>query len=656
MELTRPTVLARALRALLLLALVSLGVAWGLRVLVQAPQGSVAGFGSVQDLGRLANPAWIRWVVLGAVLLLGATLLLRRSLLDGPLAGAVAVGLLAMVFATALAPFGHFAVLACFSLFLAGAVGLLLPALRSREGPSDRGLALGLFVLVAGVSVIFPLHRHASFGSGSWDMGCMAHNFYRASRLLSTVSTVLGDVDFLGDHFMLGIYLYAPILWVFSSAKAVIVIQSLNLAAVAPALFLIARHRGVGRFPSAVIGLVTGFSFGLQSAHYFDSHEIAVGFGFLAFGLWALETGRLGWASVLLGIFATFKESLGAYVVGLGLLLAWRGLRAEPSAGRRRALGYAAGWIVGGAAWFVLVNRVLMPLFRAQGNAPEVHETFADFGPTVFEAVRGIALDPVRALGALFVPDEKLHSQLVTVMGTGALCLFAPEVLLAALPLLAERFLSSKSTMWEMGYHYAAPLCLYAGWAAALAFPGLERRGQALLERLGPGLGARAAQVLALYLLASLVLVNSVGYRHPANFHRWNEDYFSTPARQASNAKAIQLLRGLDREEKIAAQNRLLPHLADRPYAYRLGDYQKADYVLMTVGESAWPWDDGYPARLARELGQGQAFILVYAEGDTLIFARNGRGKMPRVSGPAALGLEIKTSTQSGIDQGSGPR
>ncbi|MFO0724931.1 MAG: DUF2079 domain-containing protein [Myxococcota bacterium] len=649
--------MAKVLRALVLLIVVGLGVDWGLRVLLQAPQGSVAGFGSVQELSRLPNPGWVRGLSLSVVVLVALTALRRRAILSGPLTGGVAVAVLSMVFLSEALPLGHFAIIVGFALLASGTIALLLP----RAGPeslaiSDRRLALGLFLLVAGVSMGFALHRHESFGSGSWDMGCMAHNFYRASRFLSTVSTVLGDVDFLGDHFMIGIWLYAPLFWLKSSAEMVIAVQSVNLALVAPAAFLIARHRGAGSFPSLILGLVTGFAFGMQSAHYFDSHEIAVGFGFLAIGVWALETGKLWTATLSLMAFALFKESLGAYVVGLGLLLGWRGLKAQDPQEKRAKLRFAASWVIGGAAWFVLVNRVLMPAFRAHGNAPEAHETFADFGPTIFAAAVAMLSDPVRALGALFIPDEKLHSMLVTVMGSGALCLLAPEILIAALPLLAERFLSSKSTMWEMGYHYAAPLAFYGGWAAACALPAVEARAGLWLEALGPGLGGHARRWVGLYLLAAAALTNAVGYRHPANFHRLEEDYFSSPPRRAANHHGIALLRALPRDVKIAAQNRLLPHLADRPYAYRLGDWEKADLILMSVGENAWPWDDGFPARLARQLGSARDFKLIFSEADTLIFARLGHSDLPRVSGPASLGLEIRTSTQSGIDRDPGPR
>jgi uncharacterized membrane protein len=357
----------------------------------------------------------------------------------------------------------------------------------------------------------------------------------------------------------------------------------------------------------------------MQSAFYFDSHEICVGFGFLAFGIWALEARRLALATVLLAIFALFKESLGAYVVALGALLLWRGIRD----GDPRARRYALGWIAGGAAWFLLVNRVFMPLLIARGNPPEPHETFADFGPTVFQAMVGVLSDPLRAFGALFTPGEKLSSQIVTLSGVGWLAVAAPEVLIAAAPLIAERFLSSKHTMWEMGYHYAAPLCFYASWATAIGWPRIQSAARWALERLGDReLGARADGALAVYLLWMAILVCGPGYRHPANFYRWEMDYFSTPARRESNRRAVAVLEEQPREARLAVQNRILPHLAARPYIYRLGDWPKADWVLLSMGENAWPWDDGYPRRLAEQLGRDPAWRRVFADGDAVIFTR----------------------------------
>lgn len=489
-----------------------------------------------------------------------------------------------------------------------------LPEPRVRDG----WVALGLWGLVFGVGAVMSMHRHWAFGSGSWDLGCMVHNFYRSSHGLDNVSSVLGGVGYLSDHFMPGIYLLAPLFWIDSSAYMVLGVQAASLAVCAPSIYLMARHRGGSRLASTALAVAVGFSFGLQSAVYYDAHGITVGFGLLAAALWAIETRRLGWASVFLGFLVLFKESLGPYVIGLGLFLVFESIRERD---KRRAL-VGGAWMVGGALGFVIVTRVLMPAFAAGGHPPEPHETFADFGATVFSALVGMLKDPLGTFAAFFVPHPKWDSLVVTLAGVGGLALLRPAIAVAALPLFAERFLSSKSTMWEMGYHYAAPLCLYAGWAAVRALPAVEAWGAEALLRVS-GRRLRPQIAIAAYLLVSMWTVNQFGYRHRANFHTWHVSYFSSgDVREAKHA-AVRFVQQTGAEVSVAAQNRMLPHIANRPGAWRLGDYSHAEVVLLAVGHNAWPYPDAFPRTLEARLRRSPDWVLVFSQGPARVFAKN---------------------------------
>src|SRR5436853_412127 len=81
------------------------------------------------------------------------------------------------------------------ALMLALIIGLHLP--ESGEGRRysrrrDFRIALILWIIAAAVDSTYSMHRHYAFGSGSWDLGCMVHNVYRASHFLNSTSTVLG--------------------------------------------------------------------------------------------------------------------------------------------------------------------------------------------------------------------------------------------------------------------------------------------------------------------------------------------------------------------------------------------------------------------------------------------------------------------------------
>ena len=644
-----PSHAAFLVRLSIILASLGFLTKWSVRLIGRRNSPSPAYFQSLADFSQL-QPLQAELYVTLAVLCIVFFIAIRKPVLITARNTTLLVAMTLLSFAAPITfSFGYYVVLLIAALLLAGLLVALLPRPEKQEfaeNPrTDLRLALVLWVIVSAVMGTFSMHRHASFGSGSWDMGCMIHNFYRASRFLGSTSTVLGDVDYLGDHFMIGIYLYAPLYWISSSGYMLLLIQSINLAAAAPAVFLIARTKKAPVYAATVIALATALSFGLQSAAYFDSHEITVGFGFLCWAIWAIERERFKTALILLVLFSFFKESLGAYVVGFGLYAFYRGLassevRAEPNkASRRQWWGFAASCVIYGVIWFVLVNRVFMPALIATANAPEPHETFADFGPTVFSALLGILQNPMKALAALFLPAAKMQSHLVTFGGFGWLSLVSPPVGIAALPLFAERFLSSKTTMWEMGYHYAAPLSLYAGWAVACGWGTLTVIFRARLDGLGDWFGDRVNPFLSIFVTASAILICSAGYSHPSNFLRWEMSYFSPEAKVRAHNNAIKLLQEQGVSARISAQNRLLPHLADRPVIYRLMDWQKTDWVLLSVGENAWPESDAYPSVLAQSLWKSPEWELVFSEESTAVFARKGKHSLPVVTPVSLLRL-----------------
>lgn len=626
----------KALVASGIIATVAMLTAWCTRILLRRPGPTNAT--SVRVLFDQKPPLWILAPIGIAIAIVVAAMIRRRSLLSSRTLAILATAALPTIGASIALQHGHHAAIVALALGLA----IFLGAQFGKHDPAapdfrlrDRTYALAIFAFVTGVNALFSMHRYYWMGAGSWDMGCMIHNLYRASRFLDSTSTVLGDVDFLGDHFMIGLYLYAPFAWINSSGYMMAFIQSASLAATAPVIFLLARDKGAPLVPALALALCAAFAFGMQSGVYFDAHEITIGFGFLALGALFFERKQLARATICFVVFSLFKESLGAYVVGLGLLALWRGVRDKD----KRHLIFGSAWMIYGAIWFVLVNRFFMPALIARAQAPEAHETFADFGPTVFQAAIGMFSHPLEAVGAIFTPEEKVSSILVTLGGLGFLGLASPELLLAEAPLFAERFLSSKHAMWEMGYHYAAPLTFYCAWAAAIAWPKVQVASEKILRTISEELAPRAPAALTIYVLASTILINGAAYRHPANFHHWTEDYFSTPERRATNAKAIALVKEQGVEAKVAVQNRILPHLADRPFVWRLGEYAKADFALLDVSEDAWPYDGGYPRRLAQQLAKDPAWRLVFSEGDTAVFARAEKCDLPAVTPSASLGI-----------------
>jgi hypothetical protein len=174
--------------------------------------------------------------------------------------------------------------------------------------------------------------------------------------------------------------------------------------------------------------------------------------------------------------------------------------------------------------------------------------------------------------------------------------------------------------MWEMGYHYAAPLTLFVAFAAFDALPRLMEARWAWRLRLD-----RPARIAALLGLTAL-LVNGFAYRHRSNFMTWNHDYFLA-ADEAAAARAM--VARVPRGVSVEAMNHVLAHLADRKEARFLQPVPRADALAFSLAQDDWKPQRGNVAPrhyrgLIKRLLKGPEYKLVFSEHRAVLFLRQG--------------------------------
>ena len=479
-------------------------------------------------------------------------------------------------------------------------------------------LGFGLFVAVALASV---LHRHFRFGSGAWDLGCFTHSSWLASQFEPLQSTLLHDqgVHVLGDHFYPVIMLLSPIHWLGLGATGMLVAQILLTGAVAFPFYRFVARRTEHPLLQFALVFALQFSFAFQSAVYFDFHAQTLALWPLMEAVDRLDQKRykamLPW--LLLAWFC--KESMPLYVAAFGAYM----LLFAPGA---RKLGAAIA--VAGAVGLLITVGWIQPSLLAGGPQGMIHAANYDaFGKSLPDAVVGMAKNPLRTVLLALSPIEKRMALLTTWIGAGVLAIWRPRYLILALPTLVERFLSSKQQMWEMGYHYAAPLTLYVAVAAVDALPRFmehPHRWKARLER---------PVVLALAAILLCVLVNSFGYRHRSNFMTWNHDYFlSAPEADAARKMVAQV----PPQASLEATNHVLAHLSDRKEARFIKRHPKSDAVALSLAQDDWKPNRGNirPSqykKLIRRLIDDEEYRLVFSERLAVLFVR-GEEDEPQAS------------------------
>ena len=463
-------------------------------------------------------------------------------------------------------------------------------------------------VFAAGAAVFFvqSAQRYWAYGAGSKDLGLFFQTHWLIAHGLPPLNTVMG-MHALADHMELLDYAVAPLLRLHGGPETLLFVQAL---AVASAVFPLAGM-GARVLESSRAGLAFAAAWLLapdvHAGVMFDYNPMMLGSAALLWTAWALLC--RGWAASLVAavIACLAREDLCLYVAVLAAVLAVRG------AGWRRAAAVAGVALT----IFALEVLVLFPRFRPRGFRH--WEQFAEAGETMGAAPAGAA----GLASALVDHPQKRRSMLQPLAATGFVGLADPVSIVLQAPNWAERFFSSSGTRW-WGYHYGAPAAATALVGAILGWRRLRAAG-----REGPRLG--------LYL-AGCALVTGLlpPYSTPAlreHRVRRSELYLARPPyvmapEDVHTADAAVRFVGKNPYLVVAAQDRLLPHLAGRRTILMLDRASEAEVVVLQLSGATWP--DGRPTfrRRLLELWAPGAYGVVFCEGRSVVL-RRGAASVP---------------------------
>ncbi|WP_319055097.1 DUF2079 domain-containing protein [Streptomyces europaeiscabiei] len=349
----------------------------------------------------------------------------------------------------------------------------VLPRARrfSLAGREPYVLAVVLFVAYAAVSV----GRYRRMGTRSYDLGIFEQTVRAYAHFQAPIVELKGPgYSVLGDHFSPVTMLLAPFYRVFPSSVTLLVAQA-ALFALSAVPVTRAATRMLGRARGLTLGVAYGLSWGLQNAVDFDFHEICFAVPLIAFSLEALLRRR--WRAALLwGLpLVLVKEDQGLALAVIALVVALRARRH----GSTRVVPYALAVAAFGAVATLLAFTLIIPAFNTAG-ASDYLSKVGDSGP----------LDGM---------DTKIRTVLWLVIPTSGLLALRSPIILAVLPTLGWRFVSSDHHYWGTAWHYSAVLMPIITLALVDALPGARHDSR-------PWLRSYALHLPAAVLAASLAL------------------------------------------------------------------------------------------------------------------------------------------------------
>ncbi|MFI9271155.1 DUF2079 domain-containing protein [Kitasatospora sp. NPDC052896] len=373
----------------------------------------------------------------------------------------------------------------------------------------------------------------------------------------------------LGDHFSPILALLAPLYWIWNDPRSLLIGQSLLFAAGVPlvrriALANFAQAPGrVARRAADLAMLAYGLGWPLLNAAKVGFHE--VGFA-VPLTLLMLERGaarRYGMTIAAAVLLCCTKEDLGLLVGAYGLVLILRGRRS----GDRRGVRVGAGLLVGGPIATAVAIQWLIP---AMGGEPGYYWNYQELGPNAGAAAVNVLHDPMLLVhGAFSAPLKPLL--VLWLFGTLLLLPLRSLTVLCAVPLLAERILSTNPNHWSIARHYDAflwPVLVTATIEALARLYAVERT-----RRTAHWLGVT---VVGFTVAAALPL----GLISLATPGRWRPE--------ASEAALVRAAAMIPNGATVEADNQVVPRLTARTNVVLVDETPRGmDYVLIrSVGRS----------------------------------------------------------------------
>ena len=437
-------------------------------------------------------------------------------------------------------------------------------------------VGVAVYAMLMGFIVVT---RHRALRTHAFDLGQYLQIIWNIARGHGPDSTLVPTyvvpdrMHGWGDHFSPIFYAVAPLQWIAPGAASVLLAQTLALAAGAVAVFAFARRR-IGDGAAAAFALLYLVNPSVQGINVRDIHPAAFAIPLVIAAAWAFDARRYGWCAVALVATLACREDAAVAVVAFAVWLAlararWR-VAVALAVAAVAVLAVDIGW--------------LMPRFL--GARYDHLNRYRHLGESLGEVLLSIAFRPWRWIGLVVTPAKLVY--LAAMLAPLAfLSLLGPRALFAAVPGLAMNLMSVDPKLINYQAQYQAFVLPFLVLAAVDGYARLRER---LGERQVFGRHRAASALGAAFVLSTILtarIVNDLG----VNFWGLGPDQHA----------AYALMARIPPDAPVAAQERLVPHLATRRDVWvPPRGLSEAEYVIIRATDLHLPPADRYTI-VARE-------------------------------------------------------
>ncbi|MDP1721983.1 MAG: DUF2079 domain-containing protein [Candidatus Gottesmanbacteria bacterium] len=293
------------------------------------------------------------------------------------------------------------------------------------------GWIIGLSIAYSTLSII----RHNHFQSGGFDLGLYDQAVWQYANFQWPYNTIK-DRFILGDHLTLTLPFLAPLFWIWSDVRMLLIFQAFWISFSALAIYKIVLRRGLYEITALCLAVIYSLFYGIQYLVYFDFHPVVIGVGLLAWTAYFLESGKTRWLVVSVVMLLLTQENMGIALASLGFIYLFHKKH------RRTAIAF----FIGGVGYSLLASKIV-----------------ASFSPIGFQYWPQISHNPVIIFQQFFDSEEKRQVWWYSLASFSFLPILSPGAMLAVTFDLAQYFVTGPefSRMWSPFMHHRATLGVY---------------------------------------------------------------------------------------------------------------------------------------------------------------------------------------------------
>lgn len=444
-------------------------------------------------------------------------------------------------------------------------------------------LLLALLLAFGFIYSYIVITNHYFYRSSCYDYGVYNQTFYKYAHLHSdnTFEPPLNNV--LQIHITFTMYTLAPFYWLLSwltGTYTLLIIQVLVLLLGGIGVYKVIDLK----FQNKTIGLFAMLHYLLLWGHYStqaaDFYETTIGASFVPWFIYGMERKKRTLTFIAFIYILIAKENMALwlfFITGSLLLL------------NRNDKSYLKTYLIymiASLLYFVVLYPVLLHYFQ-DPSLPYYGFRYSSLGGTPGEAIKFLFTHPIKAGELLFINQSadpvydgiKQEFYIVFLLSGGVLLLLRPILLLAFLPIIAQKMYSDDYIRWGINGYYSTEVVSLLSISCFLAL-------------------CRIKNKVILYIIISILIISTgkITYdKLQSRVSKWynpaKENFFSSQMGKTDlNIEDVKKgLAVIPIEASVTATESLVPHLAFRDTVHCFPDVHESEYLAFLKGGSPYP-------------------------------------------------------------------